>query len=207
MRATNRRLPPRIPRRERGLVLIIAMVVLVAMTLAGIAMMRSVDTAAVVAGNISFRQASVNAADQGLQVGYAWLSTATGTQLQNDNAAVGYYSSVVDAVFEVDWFATATWAGALALNSGNPDAGGNVVSVIIQRMCPCANTPPGDACAGGGTNTCGTTPDTSLLTGEGVDTSAPNFFTKPPSLHYRITARSVGPRNSISVVQTMVRAK
>ena len=199
MNTANRRF--RLPRRERGLVLIIAMVVLVAMTLAGIAMMRSVDTAAVVAGNISFRQASVNAADQGLQVGYAWLSTATGTQLQNDNAAAGYYSSVVDAVFEVDWFATATWAGALALNSGNPDAGGNVVSVIIQRMCPC------DACAGGGTNTCGTTPDTSLLTGEGVDTSAPNFFTKPPSLHYRITARSVGPRNSISVVQTMVRAK
>jgi len=44
--------------------LIIALIVLVAMTLAGIATMRSVDTATVLAGNIAFRQSALNAADQ-----------------------------------------------------------------------------------------------------------------------------------------------
>jgi len=41
------------------------------MTMAAVAMMRSVDTATVVAGNIGFRQSAVNAADQGVQAAYA----------------------------------------------------------------------------------------------------------------------------------------
>jgi Tfp pilus assembly protein PilX len=44
---------PRLPARQRGVMLIIALIVLVAMTMAGIAMMRSVDTATIVAGNIA----------------------------------------------------------------------------------------------------------------------------------------------------------
>ena len=46
------------PRKQRGTMLIIALIVLVAMTLAGIATMRSVDTATVMAGNIAFRPVS-----------------------------------------------------------------------------------------------------------------------------------------------------
>ena len=65
---------PRLRTRQRGTILIIALIVLVAMTLAGIATMRSVDTATITAGNIGLRQASVNAADQGLQAGVAWLT-------------------------------------------------------------------------------------------------------------------------------------
>src|SRR5881396_1690728 len=61
--------------RQGGTILIIALIVLVAMTLAGIATMRSVDTATITAGNIGLRQASVNAADQGIQAGVDWLNT------------------------------------------------------------------------------------------------------------------------------------
>ena len=51
------------PRRERGVVLLIALIVLVAMTLAGIGMMRSIDTGTMVSGNIGFRQAAVATGD------------------------------------------------------------------------------------------------------------------------------------------------
>ena len=57
-------------RRQRGTMLVISLIVLVAMTLAGVAMMRSVDTSAIVAGNIAFKQSSLNAADGGIQAGF-----------------------------------------------------------------------------------------------------------------------------------------
>src|SRR5690349_18537599 len=59
--------------RQSGVVLFIALIVLVALSLAGLATMRSVDTAALVASNIGFRQAAVHSADQGIQTAYNWL--------------------------------------------------------------------------------------------------------------------------------------
>jgi hypothetical protein len=40
-----------------------------------------------------------------------------------------------------------------------------------------------------------------------MDQSAPNFFTTPPQTHYRITVRSVGPRNSVAYIQTLMRGQ
>src|SRR5438876_4723947 len=53
-----RRAPMRIS-RQRGVVLFIALIVMVAMSLAAIALMRSVDTTSAVIGNLAFRQASI----------------------------------------------------------------------------------------------------------------------------------------------------
>lgn len=191
------------PRRQRGVMLLIALIVMVAMTLAGIAMMRSVDTAAVVAGNIAFKQAAVSAADSGLQAGYSWLSAnAAGTVLYSDNPVAGFVSSA--PTLEPDWSNSANWASAVQLNGGTPDAANNVVSYLVHRMCPAANCAPDATCLGV-VNACGSTPDIASSTGEGVDLSKPNPFTRPPAIHYRITARAVGPRNSTTVVQTMIR--
>jgi Tfp pilus assembly protein PilX len=54
-------------------VLLIALIILVAMTLAGIGMMRSVDTGTLIAGNIAFRQATMNAGDAGTSAGFETL--------------------------------------------------------------------------------------------------------------------------------------
>jgi Tfp pilus assembly protein PilX len=48
-------------------VLFIALIVLVAMTLAGIAIMRSVDTATLIAGNLAFKQGTVQSSDNGVE--------------------------------------------------------------------------------------------------------------------------------------------
>jgi len=194
---------PRGPRRQRGMMLIIALIVLVAMTLVGIATMRSVDTASLVAGNIAFKQSTNGGADQGLQAAYTWLTlNATGNQLNNDNTTVGYLSSV--PLIEPDWSQSSNWSNGKVLNNGNPDAAGNVVTYIIHRMCPVPNCAPNNTC-GGNTNSCGSTPDALTFSGEGSDQSKPQTYTKPPAIHYRLTARALGPRNSVTVVQTMVR--
>jgi Tfp pilus assembly protein PilX len=191
------------PSRQRGVMLIIALIVLVAMTMAGIAMMRSVDTATVVAGNIAYKQSTVAGADQGLQWAYWWLgSNASGTTLHGTNTGVGYISSVPGQ--EPDWMNSANWANAYALNSGAEDAFGNKVYYLIHRMCPVPDCAPNATCLGN-VNTCGSTPDSTTISGDGIDRSKPNPFTKAPMIHYRITARAVGPRNSVTIVQTMVR--
>jgi hypothetical protein len=40
-----------------------------------------------------------------------------------------------------------------------------------------------------------------------IDASSANYFTRPPATHYRITSKSVGPRNSITFVQTLIRTQ
>ena len=99
IRHVQRRLPA--PRSQRGTMLIIALIVLVAMTLAGIATMRSVDTATVMAGNIAFRQSALNAADQGVQAAFALLQPLTSSTLNKDGAVAGYISNA--PAIEPDW--------------------------------------------------------------------------------------------------------
>lgn len=198
--------------RQKGTMLAISLIILVSMTLAGIAMMRSVDTATIIAGNIAFKQSTTNAADQGIRAAQAWLTTNAGTTTlySNNNAlgvsSVGYFSSAPSS--EPDWTSSASWSFAATLNAGTPDVTGNVVSYVIHRLCPCAGVAPNATCSGGAsTNICGATPDTASTSGEGTEQSAPNFFTRPPSTHYRVTARAVGPRNSTTVVQTLFRSQ
>lgn len=195
------------PAAERGTVLIIALIVLVAMTLAGIATMRSVDTATVMAGNIAFRQSAVSAADQGIQAGYAWLTGNFLTaDLNNDNPGVGYSSNA--PAIEPNWLDSATWDEAFQLNGGAPDAAGNKVWYKIERMCPLKACPANDSTCPGGANICGSTPDTGALSKEGQDHFRPTLagaFSKPPAVHYRVTAKAEGPRRSISIVQVMLR--
>src|SRR5437667_10685624 len=190
--------------RQGGTILIIALIVLVAMTLAGIATMRSVDTATITAGNIGLRQASVNAADQGIQAGVAWLTANLGPTLVNDNhqpgtASKGYFSSV--PANDPDWYDPLNWNEAGQLNNGNPDAGGNVVFFLIHRLCPVPNCDTSATCGGNPPNLSASTILTSSLAGEGSDQTRPTGSpSSAPSIHYRITAKAVGPRNSISIV-------
>ena len=62
------------PRNQRGVILFIALIVLVAMSLAGIALMRSVDTNVLIAGNLAFRQGATLAADRGIEDAKNWLA-------------------------------------------------------------------------------------------------------------------------------------
>jgi Tfp pilus assembly protein PilX len=194
------------PRAQRGTMLIIALIVLVSLTLAGVAMMRSVDTASIVAGNIAFKQSTVVASDQGIQAAYGWIFGVAGSAtLYSDGvagtASQGYVASVAANESAQWWEDPLQWGTAYQVNGGYADASGNIVSYLIHRMCP-----PG--LSGKAPNsTCASTADSAMVSGEGVDQSMPNFFTRPPAYHYRVTVRSQGPRNSVSIVQTMIRSQ
>ena len=51
--------------KQQGVVLVIALIALMAISLAGVALMRSVDSSNVVSGNIAFNEAAIQMADIG----------------------------------------------------------------------------------------------------------------------------------------------
>src|SRR5471032_2281193 len=104
-------------RRQRGVVLLIALIVLVAMTLAGIGMMRSIDAGTLVAGNIGFREAAVATADTGVESARTWLM-ANMNSLNADNPAMGYYSTRQDTL---DFTGNRTEGGTDGVNWGGSD--------------------------------------------------------------------------------------
>ena len=191
-------------RRQEGLVLFIALIVLVAMSLAGVALMRSVDTGLVVAGNMAFKQSAIMVADRGTQEAVKWLQdNSGGATLQNTNVSMGYSSS--RPVAEPNWFAPDSWSQSVAVNGGAPDASGNVVRYVIHRMC----TQPDTAYNGSNgivQNECALFYALSAAAAGGsMSVGAPQFI-GTPQIYYRITTRVEGPRDTVSVIQTSVLA-
>lgn len=202
-----------LPIRQRGVVLLIALIVLVAMTLAAIGMMRSVDTGMVVAGNMGFKQATLQGADRGYGAAVAALknmNATNNTALENNNAFAGYVAEVCDLDTAnpcsatpwwndpTDWTgAPYNWTGALSNWDEAPSvtlANGVTVQYIVHRMCPNQGVAT-LVNQGGGTDGCMMQ---QISISKDVDV--------PPIelVYYRITTRSVGPRNSLSYTQTLV---
>jgi Tfp pilus assembly protein PilX len=185
------------PSRARGAVLFIALIVLVAMTLAGIAIMRSVDTITLIAGNLAFKQGTIQSSDNGIEGGFQWLLANRAT-LANDNLASGYYSSRPAGT--LNWNDPATWASAVALPA---DAAGNTISYLIHRMCTLSSAAYNAAnqqCALDAPAT-GVPPPPAM--GDSFTVGAPGYL-QDPKVYYRITVRTQGPRNTTSFVQSMV---
>ncbi len=86
-----------IPRGQRGVVLVIALVMLITITFAGLALFRQVGLGAIIVGNLAFKQGATSAADRGVEQARAWLTNptlASISRLQGETKdVVGYYPS------------------------------------------------------------------------------------------------------------------
>lgn len=83
-------------RKQQGMVLIYALVVLVAMLLAGLALVRSVNTGSQIAGNIGFRQDAAATADRATQLAIDTLYgrlLGTPAALDDNIPSIGYYAA------------------------------------------------------------------------------------------------------------------
>ena len=204
-----------LPRRQEGVVLMVALIVLIAMTLAGIGIMRSIDTGTLVSGNIGFRQAAVSSADVSLEPVHQWI-TIHRTELDNDNSALGYYSTRQDSVDitgnrteggldGVDWGGSdptqpvkaALYSPSLTSPPGATLPNGYTVYYLINRLCtlPGSVNLPNQSCA------------TAQIAAEGSTHDAPDYSSYPlkskNAVYYRVTARVSGPKNTVSYVQSV----
>lgn len=181
-------------RREAGVVLFIALIVLVAMTFTGLAIMRSVGSGLLVASNLAFKQTTTAGAERGVEAARAWLTTQSGSTLENDASASGYYSSwTAFDPMTFDWT-----AGTASLAA---DGAGTSIRYVVHRLCLTANASinkVGQQCVMKSTAT-----TTSGGSAGGVAYGSFNLKTTV-SPYYRITVRSDGPKNAVSYVQVIL---
>jgi Tfp pilus assembly protein PilX len=193
---------------QRGVVLMVALIVLIGMTLAALGMMRSLDTGTLVAGNISYRQSAVATADTAIERARAWMITNE-LLLQSDNPSAGYYSTRQDALDitgnkteggtdGVDWGGTDPNQPVKSFNIGTLDATGNTASYLIHRLCTLTGSPnaPLQSCAVQSTVASASTQGTPDYSTYGLQVKN--------VVYYRITARVNGPKNTVSYVQAFI---
>jgi type IV pilus assembly protein PilX len=191
-------------------------VVLVAMTLAAIALTRTVYTSNMVAGNLAFQQAATHSADAGVEAAVAWLENNNG-QATSSSASTCTSGSSVLACPQTAWGYSATrqdpgtgeswstfWDQIVTPNGMartlSADAAGNTVAYVIQRMCSIA----GDSQLTN--NDCAVAPGATAGTcsgGSSCDAQRVNL-NSVSQVYYRITVRVAGPRNTVSFVQSIV---
>lgn len=205
--------------RQRGLVLVLALIVLAALSLAAVGMMRGVFGSNRVAGNLAYQQAVVQAADVGVERAVAWLEQqSTATQAASGSTPAGtplnsLYANIIKgplnptalysySATRADRDSTETWqsfwdaqAGAGLINNLPVDANGNQVSFLIQRLCNATGAPDAAGCESAPT-----------LPAAVTNSSKSSSFKLRQSsqVYYRITVRVQGPRNATSFIQAVV---
>ena len=202
--------------KQRGVVLFFALVALLAIMLAAVALIRSVDTSTMIAGNLAFKQAATTSADAGTEAAISWLNTIqTANNAKNvlkdkthafnvTDATRGYYSSTDPSL---SLFADATW-NAITNIAPVTDTSRNTIQYVVQRACRNANVAIGPV-----------SPDPAadcLFSGAIVDTngqniplpqdicSGPGCPVAGQTPMIRITSRVTGPKNTVSYVQAFV---
>lgn len=198
--------------RQRGVVLFFALIALVAMSLAAVALIRSVDTSTLIAGNLAFKQAATTSGDAGIENAIAWLAaTEAANTVKNVltdtthtfnitdlNTNPGYHSSADPAL---NLTADATWDGVNNVVVGT-DGSGNTISYIIQRMCRTPNVAIQNA---------------DCLFSSAVEDKNGKTIPLPQDICFgagcpvagqtpqvRITTRTTGPKNTVSYLQAFV---
>jgi hypothetical protein len=185
------------------------------MALAGLALIRSVDTNVIVAGNIAFRQSATNSAEQGLEAARAWLVTNKST-LSDDQVAP---TATPPSAYFSNWQNTADLTGNdstkgdfdWANNSVQvtaADTAGNRIRYVIHRLCADSNkTPSSTSCVKVSSTTAGGGATGGEYVGrrgyEGGGASS-GFNLSTSIVYYRVTVRVDGPRNTRSYVQALM---
>jgi len=183
---------PRPRAGQRGYILLLVLVALVAMMLSGIALFRSMDTSQLVAGNLASRNATLHSADSGMQAAALWLQ-ANYLNVNNDQPANGYYAEEVEGA----WTSSAYWSTCTTCTVlPSPDAAGNTISYVIHRMCTLAGNPNGVG------NYC-LTVNGSNATNNSMSSDAATF-TGTAVYYYRITVQVVDGRNNATLTQAFV---
>lgn len=204
--------------RQAGVVLLIALIALFALSMAGIAFMRSVDASGLIAGNLAFNRAAVSIADTGMEaargrlLGLADADCGGKPCLWKNQAGLAQanaYWAQTQAGFD---YRSTDWSQAFVVDPASLDANqraavaGYEVRYIVHRMCDRAwvddtaandGDPVTASCLtdlvswAGGTNK-GAIDYSNNLLQAASDSAVP---------YYRVTIRVSGPRNTVSYLQ------
>jgi Tfp pilus assembly protein PilX len=192
-------------RAQRGVVLFVALIILVAMTLAGIALMRSVDTNVLIAGNLAFRQANTMYADTGVEAARAWLTANVASLNNNQPAGATWYWANYQLGLDFISGTSSTaddynWSQAATVASPDPAF---EITYVIHRLCGGTGAPT-DASAKCMQASAGSGAGSSGLGTKGIVSYGGQALPGTSTIFYRVTVRVRGPRNTLSYVQAIL---
>lgn len=181
-------------RRQDGVVLFVALIVLIIMTLAGLALLRQMGAGASIAGNVAFKENATSVADRGIEVANDWV-VRNYPITAFDSVADGYISNWGTSVDPT----TFDWDNQSKLLLEDDAQTGNKTRYIIHRLCESKNMSaldPAQKCSDSPVLNAGESRSGASYPGVLPGTTIKPFF--------RITARVEGPRNTISFTQVLI---
>lgn len=195
----SRRCGSTTPARQRGVVLFVALIVLIIMTLAGLALLRQMGVGTSIAGNVAFKESATSVADRGTEFARGWIATHAATSAF-DSFTDGYYSSWTGPWGTSVDPTTYTWTDTNSFLLIDDDAQtGNSARIIIQRLCAVANLPsndPGQSCS------------SSSAANQGQSQGGVSYGTGAQALqaapYFRVTSRVTGVRGTVSYTQVIL---
>lgn len=214
-------------RRQRGASLIFALITLVALMIAAVALVRSVDSSAKILGNIAFQKDATVSAERATQSAIVYLRSGADLTV-NGADKTGYYASTpagvnvdvtgyqtpTDATRQlVDWdrdanspcsYASAGTYASCAYSPSDPaiivNGNANSARYVIFRVCQAAGATTGNNCAQPLVGAKVATGGGAVGDGQGEK--------GPPTLsqgqYYRIVVRVIGARDAVSFTETIV---
>jgi len=187
----------RLPRaRERGVVLIFTLIVLLIMTIGAVALLRSMNSSLFSAGNLAFRRDLVNQGEQAVssvlqsfQGGGALVNatTASSTAANYSSTALPTNAQGVPTALLNN---TAFGTVGVAANDLTGATADVTMRYVIDRLCSNTGPPTSATCVQSVANPTG-------------GTALPTAGVPPPSATvYRLSVRVLGPRNTQIFLQT-----
>lgn len=184
---------------QRGMVLFVALIVLIVMTLAGLALLRQLGVGTSIAGNVAFKETATSVADRGVEEALLWLP---GTNPSLSSPPNGYDSSW-GAGFDPNAFA---WGPGVSRAIVLPVPAaldfaqtGSQSDMIIQRLCATPNMSSLDPA-----QRCSDSLIQNPLRSHGGGGYGSVLPSTTPAPFYRVTTRVRGPRNTVSVTQALI---
>jgi Tfp pilus assembly protein PilX len=192
-----------ISHQQKGLVLFVALIALVAMSLAAAALIRSVDSNVLAAGNLAFKQSAIMSAETGIARAYRFINENQALLDGTGASSDGYYATLDS---NLNLTADTTWGAAtsIGITSDIGDNSGNTVRLVIQRMCRNVGIVVEENCLVGYGNTA---PSSKGNKSEGGGAGGGAYGAKDPggpAVVYRATVRVTGPRNTVSYLQAFI---
>lgn len=186
----------KILKRERGLVLIFALIIMAAMIITVLALLRSDDTSNSLTTNMVLKEGALISGNNAIEAAIDELNGLNVTDLRTNNPGKGYYSTGqtnIDLKNGINWTAKGSGIHAKVLEK---DDLGNTSAFVIHRMCETAGPVETSGCV---TNIQAGGNETSSKGGSGLTPLSGTV-----SVYYRITVKVVGPKNTQGFLQVMV---
>jgi len=198
------RRPPAPRRAQSGVVLFIALIVMVALSIAGIALLRSVDTSVSVTANLGFRQASIPPTNWAVENAIrALFEKATIADKNASKADENYYAYRVEkkvgakpedkygVPYDLQGAKPDNYPGTFVTET---DKAGNTIRYVIERMC----LDEGEATVAN----CDMSPPKQSNATTAMELNKVTLDRVP---FYRLTVRVDGPNNTTTYAQAMLR--